>query len=290
MDVSNNEIFIQNYNSKNQNQNNNNDKKILIIKEKNNSQNKIRLNINHIHNNSPIKLAQENYSKTNNFSIDNKTPKMKKTNIMGPINELTLNSLVQENNLLKKEIEIVKSNLIISNEKEQLHKNTIQRINKINIDKEISFKNTINLIDEYKKREFEFQKKIKKMEIENNKKVEELNNELSLFKKELFNKNKLINDLNNKINILNERIINLKNIIKEKNEIIFLFIGNKIENKNFSIKKTNSPTLVSCKSSSNKISKNIDLKKELKINTGKCFNIKLNKSFKINDRANTVGT
>ena len=271
MDISNNQNFIQNHNI-----NKNKDKNILLINEKNKNTNKIRLNINQSHNKSLNRFIQENYSKTNYYSIHNKSPKMKKTNLMDPINELTLDSLVQENNLLKKEIEIVKSNLIISNEKEQLHKNTIQKINKINKEKEISFKNSINLIEEYKKREFEFQKKIKEMEIEYNKKEEELNNKLSLFKKELFNKNKIINDLNNKINILNEKIINLKNIIKEKNDIIFYYTYNKNEDKNFLSKRSNTPTMASCKSSSNKIG----LRKELKRFPDKSLNAKLDKSFK----------
>ena len=66
---------------------------------------------------------------------------------MDSLNEITINSLAQENNLLKKEIEIVKSNLIISDEKEQLHKKTIQRIKKINKEKEMSYKNSINIIN-----------------------------------------------------------------------------------------------------------------------------------------------
>ena len=152
-------------------------------------------------------------------------------NEINTINQIKISGLVEENNLLKKEIEIVKSNLIILEEKELLHKKTIQRIYKINKEKDKSYKNSISLINEYKKREDNFQIKIKEMEIEFNKKEEELNNELSIFKKELFKKNILINELNQKINELNKQIRNLKKIVSEKIRIIHFITKNKSDSR-----------------------------------------------------------
>ena len=122
-----------------------------------------------------MKIKENNNNKINKSFLLNKNDYL---------DEITLNSLAQENNLLKKEIEIVKSNLLLSDEKEQLHRKTIQRIKEINKEKEITYQNNINLINEYKKREFELKNKIKEMEVDFNKKEEELNNELSIFKKE----------------------------------------------------------------------------------------------------------
>jgi hypothetical protein len=194
-----------------------------------------------------------------------------RNNKIDSLNEITLNSLAQENNLLKKEIEIVKSNLILSDEKEQLHKRTIQQIKKMNKEKEISYKNSINIINEYKKREIGLINKIKEMEIDFSKKEEKLNNEISFYKNELFNKNKIINDLNNVINNLNEQILHFKKNITEKNDIIVFFSknyknGKKNNQKNKIFPKldlTNmelSRSLKTSKSSSNLISKNAYLR------------------------------
>ena len=195
-------------------------------------QNKLRILINKKNNNkiSPNKLIIEKYNKSVNYNDanvkkENNNKLVNKSFLLNKndyLDEITLNSLAQENNLLKKEIEIVKSNLILSDEKEQLHKKTIQRIKEINKEKEITYQNNINLINEYKKREFEFRNKIKEIEVNFSKKEEELNNELSIFKNELFNKNKIINDLNKKINYLNEQILNLKKIISDKNNTIYI--------------------------------------------------------------------
>ena len=194
---------------------------------------------------------------------DNNNNKINKSFLLNKndcLDEITLNSLAQENNLLKKEIEIVKSNLLLSDEKEQLHRKTIQRIKEINKEKEITYQNNINLINEYKKREFELKNKIKEMEVDFNKKEEELNNELSIFKKELFNKNKIINDLNNKIKNLNEQILNLKKIISEKNNTIYILSnGNQNLSNNNNINE-HTIGLTSSKSCNNIISRKIFFK------------------------------
>ena len=109
-----------------------------------------------------------------------------------------MSNLERENSLLKKEIEIVKSNLIISDKKELINKKTIQEIKRMNKQKENSNKNMTNLINEYKLREIDFLNRIKELENDSKKKEEELNNELSLYKLELISKNKIINELNNK--------------------------------------------------------------------------------------------
>ena len=207
-----------------------------------------------------------NFNDRNNTINENKNKMINKTlplDKMDNLNEITISSLAQENNLLKKEIEIVKSNLIISDEKEQLHKKTIQRIKRINQENEIFYKNSINLINDYKKREIDYQNKIKEMENDFSIKEEKLNNELSIIKNEIFNKNTIISDLNNKINHLNEQIINLKKIITEKNEIIFLLS----KNNNQTIESYNNlnerPTLTTSKSCNNIIPKKNKTEKNL---------------------------
>ena len=118
------------------------------------------------------------------------------------LNQLIINRLVQENKFLKEELEIAKSNILILEEKESQYKDTIDHINVINKEKEISYKNIMCLINNYKNRENQF------------------NYKLSLYSKELMKKNKIIKELNTKINELKERIISLKNILSEKNRII----------------------------------------------------------------------
>ena len=264
MDLNKDEILIQNSIS----QIPNND--ILLInnmKEKKSPQNKIRLLINKYNNHKQNKLNNDrNKSITSNKNLKNEINEdlainqslfLNKKDFL---NEITLNSLAKENTLLKKEIAIVKSNLMISDEKEQLHRNTIQKIKKINKEKEISYNNIIYLINEYKKREIELKSKIKEMEIESNKKEEELNNALSIFKKEILNNKKIINDLNNKINNLNEQIKSLKKIINEKNEIISFFskeICKNFQKNNFHMRHG---CLTSSKSCTNIIARNIDYK------------------------------
>ena len=247
-------------------------KDILLINNLNKKcspQNKLRILINKNNNSkiSPNKLiiGKNNKSvkdvytkKENNNKKVNKSFFLKKDNYL---DEITLNCLAQENNLLKKEIEIVKSNLLLSDEKEQLHIKTIQRIKEINKEKEKTYQNNINLINEYKKRELEFRNKIKEIEINFSKKVEELNNELSIFKNELFNKNKIINDLNKKINNLNEQILNLKKIISEKNNTIYnLSSGNQNLKKNNNNLKEHTIGLTTSKSCNNIISRKIFFK------------------------------
>ena len=179
MDINKNEIFIPNNTPKRKDI-----ERIPTInyqeKKNNYNQNKIRILIKN--NSNPNKLNQMKYNRLNNntvndININNIKEKQQnnkclfmRNNKIDSLNEITLNSLAQENNLLKKEIEIVKSNLIISDEKEQLHKRTIQQIKKMNKEKEISYKNSINIINEYKKREIGLINKIKEMEIDFSKK------------------------------------------------------------------------------------------------------------------------
>lgn len=189
--------------------------------EENTNPNKIRLTIDKIIN---FNNANDNifFNKNNNYcsnTVNNLYHNEKRTDLL---NQITINRLIDENNLLKKEIEIVKSNLIISNEKELLHKKTIQRINKINKEKEKSYKNSMSLIDDYKKRENDLMIKIKEYESDFNKKEEELNNELSILKNELFQKNKIINELQITIKDLNKQILNLKKLLSEKTKILSL--------------------------------------------------------------------
>ena len=232
MDLNKNVIFIKNFTPKKRNKNNS----ILNqINEKKSPPNKIRLvmNKNNLKNNNPNKLILKNNSNDKIIKTEKNNSIRMDTNLflnkINSLNEITLNSLAQENNFLKKEIEIVKSSLILSDEKEQLHKDTIQRIKKLNQENEISYISSIGLVNEYKKREIDYKNKIIEMENNFNKKQEELNIELSIFKKDLFNKNKIINDLNNKISDLNQEIIRLKKIIKEKNNII-VFLSRKNAN------------------------------------------------------------
>ena len=183
------------------------------------------------------------------------------------LNELTINRLEEENNLLKQEIEIVKSNLIISDEKELLHKTTLKHINKINKEKEISLKNTFNLINEYKKREYDIKIKIKEMENEFTKKEDDLNNELSILKKELFKKNKIINDLNQTISELNKQIDNLTVLLSEKTKLIQLLSKKRNENSreinNISNDILNKTTIKSC--NNNIHFKKIDISNDIKM-------------------------
>ena len=190
--------------------------------------------------------------------------KTKKNNNKRTLNELTLNCLERENSLLKKEIEIVKSNLIISDKKEQINKKTLQEIKKMNKQKEISYKNKFESINEYKKNEINYVNKIKELEAQSQKKELELNNEIYSCKLELEKKDKIINELNNKLEELKERIINLKKIINEKNRIL-LFLTNK--NKTKKCKRINSlnnilnaRTMVSSKSCGNIINKIFEFK------------------------------
>ena len=204
-------------------------KEISLISSRNNNNNtnKIGLVIN-INNQKGRynKLYNSNDNQKNKAYINNKT-----------INEITLNSLERENSLLKKEIEIVKSNLIISDKKELINKKTIKEIKRMNKEKENSYKKMINLINEYKSREIDFLNRIKQIENDSKKKEDELMNEISLYKQELIDKNVIIKELNDKIEELNERILSFKKIINEKNRIL-LFLTKK--NKSQKFKRTNS--------------------------------------------------
>jgi len=197
--------------------------------DENNNPNKIRLTIDKIIsiNNEKDNLfinEKQNYCSNTVNSLYNNEKRA------DSLNQLTINRLIDENNLLKKEIEIVKSNLIISNEKELLHRKTIQKINKINKEKEKSYKNSMSLIDDYKKREKDLMIKLKEYESDFNKKEEELNNELSILKNELFQKNKIINELQLNIQDLNKQIINLKKLLSEKTKILSLITKKNSEN------------------------------------------------------------
>lgn len=197
--------------------------------DENNNPNKIRLTIDKIIsiNNEKDKLfinENQNYCSNTVNSLYNNEKRA------DSLNQLTINRLIDENNLLKKEIEIVKSNLIISNEKELLHRKTIQKINKINKEKEKSYKNSMSLIDDYKKREKDLMIKLKEYESDFNKKEEELNNELSILKNELFQKNKIINELQLNIQDLNKQILNLKKLLSEKTKILSLITKKNSEN------------------------------------------------------------
>ena len=121
----------------------------------NNNSNKIGLVIN----------INNQKSRTNRLCNSNDYLKNKKYNTNNKIlNEITLSNLERENSLLKKEIEIVKSNLIISDKKELINKKTIQEIKRMNKQKENSNKNMTNLINEYKLREIDFLNRIKELE------------------------------------------------------------------------------------------------------------------------------
>ena len=231
-------------------------KEISLISPRNNNNNtnKIGLVIN-INNQKGRynKLYNSNDNQKNKAYINNKT-----------INEITLNSLERENSLLKKEIEIVKSNLIISDKKELINKKTIKEIKRMNKEKENSYKKMINLINEYKSREIDFLNKIKQIENDSKKREDELMTEILFYKQEIIEKNDIIKDLNNKIDELNEHILSLKKIINEKNRIL-LFLTRK--NKSQKFKRTNNinnilnaRTMVSSKSCGNIIAKMIDFK------------------------------
>jgi len=232
-------------------------KEISLISPRNNNNNntnKIGLVIN-------INNQKGRYNKlyTNN---DNQKKYIYRNN--KSINEMTLNSLEKENSLLKKEIEIVKSNLIISDKKELINKKAIQEIKKMNQEKENSYKKMINLINEYKSREIDFLNKIIQIENDSKKREDELMTEILFYKQEIIEKNDIIKDLNNKIDELNEHILSLKKIINEKNRIL-LFLTRK--NKSQKFKRTNSinnilnaRTMVSSKSCGNIIAKMIDFK------------------------------
>ena len=230
-------------------------KEISLISPRNNNTNKIGLVIN-------INNHKDKYNRICNSNDNLKNKSYKKNNKV--INEITLNNLERENSLLKKEIEIVKSNLIISDKKEQINKKTIKEIKRMNKEKDNSYKNMINIINEYKAREINYINKIKQIENEFITKKEELMNEISFYKKELMNKDEIIRQLNNKINGLNERVISLKKIINEKNRIL-LFLTKKEKSPKY--KRTNSinnifnaRTMVSSKSCGNIISKIIEFK------------------------------
>ena len=262
MDVDKNKILSKNntYQRKN--------KEISLISPRNNNTNKIGLVIN-------INNQKGRYNKVlnSNDNLKNKTYR----NNTKTINEITLNCLEKENSLLKKEIEIVKSNLIISDKKEQINKKTIQEIKRMNKEKENSYKNMINLINEYKTREIDFLNKIKEIENESKKKEEELMTEISLYKAELINKDEIIKELNNKINELTERIMSLKKIINEKNRIL-LFLTKKNKSQKFKRASSinnifNARTMVSSKSCGNIISrimdfKNLNISNNIKPKTG----------------------
>ena len=250
MDVNKNKILLKgnNYQRKS--------KEISLISPRTNNTNtnKIGLVIN-------INNQKGRYNRlcNSNDNQKNKTHRNNKT-----INEITMNCLERENSFLKKEIEIVKSNLIISDKREQINKKTIQEIKKMNKKRDNSYKNMINMINEYKTKEIDFMNKIKEMENESKIKEEKLTNDIYFYKQELSNKDEIIKELNNKIEELNESILNLKKIINEKNRIL-LFLTKK--NKSQRFKRTNSinnifnaRTMVSSKSCGNIISKIIDFK------------------------------
>ena len=102
---------------------------------------------------------QINFDNDNNLFQKNK--KVKKPNNMDLLNQLVVNRLIQENKYLKQELEMAKSNILILEEKESQYKSTIEHINNMNNGKEISHKNIISLINNYKKRENEFKQIIK---------------------------------------------------------------------------------------------------------------------------------
>ena len=252
MDLNKNKILLRGINN-NQKKN----KEISLISPRNNQNNntnKIGLVIN-------INNQKRGYNRLCN---SNDNLKNKKYNNKRTLNEMTLNCLERENSLLKKEIEIVKSNLVISDKKEQINKKTIQEIKRMNKQKEISYKNMNDLIDEYKIKEINYLNKIKELEIQSHKKELELNNEIYSCKLELENKDKIINELNSKLEELKEKISNLKKIINEKNRIL-LFLTNKNNSKKFQRINSlnnilNARTMISSKSCGNIINKIFEFK------------------------------
>ena len=256
MDLNKNKIVLKGINS---NQRKNNEISLISPRNnQNNNTNKIGLVIN---------INNQKRGFNNRLCNSNDNLKNKKYNNKRTFNEITLNCLERENSLLKKEIEIVKSNLVISDKKEQINKKTIKEIKRMNKDKEISYKNMNDLINEYKIKEIKYLNKIKELEKESQKKESELNKEIISYKLELENKDKIIKELNSKLEELSERILNLKKIINEKNRIL-LFLTNKNNSKKFKRMNSlnnilNAKTMVSSKSCGNIINKIFEFKNNI---------------------------
>ena len=256
MDLNKNKIVLKGINS---NQRKNNEISLISPRNnQNNNTNKIGLVIN---------INNQKRGFNNRLCNSNDNLKNKKYNNKRTFNEITLNCLERENSLLKKEIEIVKSNLVISDKKEQINKKTIKEIKRMNKDKEIFYKNMNDLINEYKIKEIKYLNKIKELENDSQKKESELNKEIISYKLELENKDKIIKELNSKLEELNERILNLKKIINEKNRIL-LFLTNKNNSKKFKRMNSlnnilNAKTMVSSKSCGNIINKIFEFKNNI---------------------------
>ena len=256
MDLNKNKIVLKGINS---NQRKNNEISLISPRNnQNNNTNKIGLVIN---------INNQKRGFNNRLCNSNDNLKNKKYNNKRTFNEITLNCLERENSLLKKEIEIVKSNLVISDKKEQINKKTIKEIKRMNKEKEISYKNMNDLINEYKIKEIKYLNKIKELENDSQKKESELNKEIISYKLELENKDKIIKELNSKLEELNERILNLKKIINEKNRIL-LFLTNKNNSKKFKRMNSlnnilNAKTMVSSKSCGNIINKIFEFKNNI---------------------------
>ena len=256
MDINKNKIVLKGINS---NQRKNNEISLISPRNnQNNNTNKIGLVIN---------INNQKRGFNNRLCNSNDNLKNKKYNNKRTFNEITLNCLERENSLLKKEIEIVKSNLVISDKKEQINKKTIKEIKRMNKEKEISYKNMNDLINEYKIKEIKYLNKIKELENDSQKKESELNKEIISYKLELENKDKIIKELNSKLEELNERILNLKKIINEKNRIL-LFLTNKNNSKKFKRMNSlnnilNAKTMVSSKSCGNIINKIFEFKNNI---------------------------
>ena len=256
MDLNKNKIVLKGINS---NQRKNNEISLISPRNnQNNNTNKIGLVIN---------INNQKRGFNNRLCNSNDNLKNKKYNNKRTFNEITLNCLERENSLLKKEIEIVKSNLVISDKKEQINKKTIKEIKRMNKEKEISYKNMNDLINEYKIKEIKYLNKIKELEKESQKKESDLNKEIISYKLELENKDKIIKELNSKLEELNERILNLKKIINEKNRIL-LFLTNKNNSKKFKRMNSlnnilNARTMVSSKSCGNIINKIFEFKNNI---------------------------
>ena len=256
MDLNKNKIVLKGINS---NQRKNNEISLISPRNnQNNNTNKIGLVIN---------INNQKRGFNNRLCNSNDNLKNKKYNNKRTFNEITLNCLERENSLLKKEIEIVKSNLVISDKKEQINKKTIKEIKRMNKEKEISYKNMNDLINEYKIKEIKYLNKIKELEKESQKKESDLNKEIISYKLELENKDKIIKELNSKLEELNERILNLKKIINEKNRIL-LFLTNKNNSKKFKRMNSlnnilNAKTMVSSKSCGNIINKIFEFKNNI---------------------------
>ena len=256
MDINKNKIVLKGINS---NQRKNNEISLISPRNnQNNNTNKIGLVIN---------INNQKRGFNNRLCNSNDNLKNKKYNNKRTFNEITLNCLERENSLLKKEIEIVKSNLVISDKKEQINKKTIKEIKRMNKEKEISYKNMNDLINEYKIKEIKYLNKIKELEKESQKKESDLNKEIISYKLELENKDKIIKELNSKLEELNERILNLKKIINEKNRIL-LFLTNKNNSKKFKRMNSlnnilNAKTMVSSKSCGNIINKIFEFKNNI---------------------------